>query len=414
MAPPVDPTDSILEVLNEFMVWYLTVRAPVISIDGLVESQAMAVDLIEGLKRVFPVRDGTESGWKLGKCHDVMHVAQIIALFGWSQNTSGDWGEHGHSELLKSLAGLINNKAIFMQFAQWHHKAGLLQRELVLDSDQALASKADDEQAAACELAVRYPLLHAAIHFKDLQYSKESLGKHGKGRYRLDVWSLPADRVPQLPLVKQHPILTELPTALGVFAYEFLQKQMGLNQVDDPTVAQANDVLVSCLPNPVLSTFGCLILKLPRCQGIQRIRSYPFGPGDTFHERNHRPTVFVIPPKRFSKQSYSCFNFKGPDDVGKLWVGRVELLFSCCFTWDQDVHCDLALVSFFYPFKVPPAIKGPLQKKAGCKMYYDPAPRRWIRAVPVRHIIGRLCLIGLLLCAVTSDSIDVCLTGLLS
>ena len=31
VAPPLDPTDSILEVLNEFMVWYLTVRAPVIS-----------------------------------------------------------------------------------------------------------------------------------------------------------------------------------------------------------------------------------------------------------------------------------------------------------------------------------------------------------------------------------------------
>ena len=97
---------------------------------------------------------------------------------------------------------------------------------------------------AACELAVKYPLLHAAVHFKDLQYSKESTGKHGKGRYRLDVWSLPADRDPQLPLVKHHPFLRELPTALGVFAYEFLQKQMGLDQEDNPTVAQANNVLV--------------------------------------------------------------------------------------------------------------------------------------------------------------------------
>ena len=30
VAPPVDPTDSILEVLNTFTVWYLTARAPVI------------------------------------------------------------------------------------------------------------------------------------------------------------------------------------------------------------------------------------------------------------------------------------------------------------------------------------------------------------------------------------------------
>ncbi len=33
--------------------------------------------------------------------------------------------------------------------------------------------------------------------------------------------------------------------------------------------------------------------------------------------------------------------------------------------------------------------------------YYDPAPRRWIRAFPVRHIIGRLCLICLMLWLVT-------------
>ena len=155
-------------------------------------------------------------------------------------------------------------------------------------------------------------------------------------------------------------------------------------------------MLVNCMPDPMLRTFGCLCMKLPGCQGIQRIRSYPFGPKDLFHQRNHRPTVFVIPPKRFSKLSYSCFDFKGPDDVGKLWVGRVELLFSCCFTWDQDVHCDIALVSFLYPFKVPEAIKGPLQK-AGCNMYHDPAPRHWIRVVPVRHIIGRSFLISLLL-----------------
>ena len=97
---------------------------------------------------------------------------------------------------------------------------------------------------------------------------------------------------------------------------------MGLDQLDNPTVEQANDVLVNCMPDPMLRTFGCLCMKLPGCQGIQRIRSYPFGPGDLFHKRNHRPTVFVIPPKRFSKLSYSCFDFKGPDDVASYgWGG---------------------------------------------------------------------------------------------
>ena len=111
-----------------------------------------------------------------------------------------------------------------------------------------LPSQGSKEDQAVCEqhseLAVKYPLLHAAVNFKDFQYSKASIGKHGKGRHRLDVWSLPADRVPQLPLVEQYPILRELPTALGVFDYEFLQKQLGLTQEDSPTIAQATVVPV--------------------------------------------------------------------------------------------------------------------------------------------------------------------------
>ena len=404
---PLDPTDSILEVHHVFMEWFLTIRMPDIALDCVVESQRMAEELIECLKRVFPDRGGKELCWKLGKCHDVLHVAGNIALFGWTHNTSGDWGEHGHQELLKCLAGLINNKDIFLQFARWHEKAGLLQRESDLHSDSESNSESepdlDSEPVAtgktrknhdnpSCELAVKYPLLHAAIHFKDLKYSKGSAGKHGTGRYTLEVWSLPADRVPQLPLVKEHPILTALPTALGVFAFDFLQTQMGLMQKEEPTVAQVNEVLVSGLTDPMLRTFACLSLKLPGCQGVQRIRSFPFGPKDRFHGRNHRPTVFVIPPKRFSGRAYRCFDFKGPDDLHKLWVGRLELLFTCCFRFNnQNIPCDLALVSFLYPFKVPEAM-GPLQQLSGCNMYYDPAPRHWIRAVPVQHIIGRLSL----------------------
>ncbi len=82
--------------------------------------------------------------------------------------------------------------------------------------------------------------------------------------------------------------------------------------------------------------------------------------------------------------------------VGDSWTFVLMLLYmgSGCSLWSSSCQ-------FFYPFKVPLAIKGPLQKKGSCKMYYDPAPWRWIRAVPVRHIIGRLCWIGLLLWLVT-------------
>ena len=396
--PPEDPTDQILEVLDTFMDWYITIRMPEIKIAALLESDSLASELLESLKRVFPDRDGKESGWKIGKCHDILHVAQTIALFGWTQNTSGEWGEHSHIELINSLAGLINNKDIFLQFARWHERSGMLQRELQVDavgsddgfdgvSSAGPISKRKKSENPPCELAVKYPLLHAAIQFKKLIYTIGSDGSHHEGRYKLDVWSLPANRVPQLDLVKEHPVLTKLPTALGVFAYDFLQKHLGIRQKSEPTVDEANHVLTECMIEPELRTFGCLSLKLPGCQGVQRIRSYPFGLSDRFHGRNCRPSVFVIPPKRFSGKSYHSFEFNGLDHVRRLWVGRVELFFTCKFRCQgQDVPCELALVSFLYLFDA----SGSLKQLAGSEMYYDPSPRQWLRVVPVRHIIGRL------------------------
>jgi hypothetical protein len=49
-------------------------------------------ELVETLNSVFPYREGKESGWKIRMCHDVLHVAENICFFGWSQNTSGEWG----------------------------------------------------------------------------------------------------------------------------------------------------------------------------------------------------------------------------------------------------------------------------------------------------------------------------------
>lgn len=411
-----DPIDSIYKVIIVFMEWYRVIQMPEIPIKLLVESNFMSAELIETLKSVFPDRDGKVSGWKVGKCHDVLHVAENIAMFGWTQNTSGEWGEHSHVVNIKCLMGLINNKDIFLQFAKWHQRAGMLQRDEDSHSDGSKSesesdldqdSSADDHGAKKtgkkkrsyaenppCELAVRYPLLHAAIHFKELIYTIGSYGPHQDGRYCLDIWSLPADRVPQLDLAIKHPAITAIPALLGVFAYEFMQKHLGLRRTGEPTVTQVNKVLKDNMSgNALLKTFGVLSLKLPGCQGVQRIRSYPFGPDDMFHGKNCRPTVFVIPPKQFNrrKASYQNFEFNGLHHANRLWVGRVELLFTCTFSAQpdgHDIHCELALISFLYSFNVPAAM-GPLQRKAGCTMYYDPAPNHWYRIVPVRHIIGR-------------------------
>jgi len=401
---PSDPVDQIFEALLAFFTWYLTVRSPELPMRLLIESNGMAVQLIETLKRVFPKRNGKledpETAWKVGKAHDVLHVAENIALFGWTQGTSGEWGEHSHIELIKSLVGLINNKDIFLQFARFHELNGMVQREMQAGAEadgeghQPRAKRKNSVENPPCELAVRYPLLHAAVHFKDLLYTKGSFGEHKQGRYILDLWSLPADRIPQLELAMKHPAIREIPSLLGVFAYDFLEKPLGLKPTSGmPTVEQINKVLTQNMNSELLRTFACLSLKLPGCQGVQRIRSYPFGPDDTFHGKNCRPSVFVIPPKRFNKHaaSYHSFQFEGPQHAKSLWVGRVELFFTCSFKspQGQEIPCELALLSFLYPFNVPAAF-GPLQRaQFGCPMYYDPAPNHWYRVVPLRHIIGR-------------------------
>lgn len=125
--------------------------------------------------------------------------------------------------------------------------------------------------------------------------------------------------------------------------------------------------------------------------GVQRICSFPFGPDDTFHGKNCRPTVFVIPPKQFNtnKTTYKNFEFKGLHHAKRLWVGRVELLFTCSFKepCGLDIPCELALVSFLYPFNVPEAME-PLQWSSGCTLYYCPK-QHWYHIVPIQRIIGR-------------------------
>ena len=80
-----------------------------------------------------------------------------------------------------------------------------------------------------------------------------------------------------------------------------------------------------------IRTFGALNMRWLGCEGVQRIRSYPFGVEDMFYEKNWRPTVFVIPPEPFSGVSRDAFVIRGVKDAKKLWVGRVELLFRCTF-----------------------------------------------------------------------------------
>jgi len=415
---PVDPVQDILCALNVFMDWYILARDPNPTISDLERLTDLGDELMEELKRVFPERSRTVSHWRFGKFHAVLHVVLVILLFGWSENTSGNWGEHSQTVLLKRIAGLTNGKDIFMQFLKWHERSDHLQELLARTGDKGSASRSKTRNGRApCELAIRYPLLKAAINFKDIVYEVQSDGRRHAGRYSVNIWAIAGQRSTLHWTVCEHSVMSELPTALGVFAYEFLPRTLGLQQLrGDPTVEQANQVLERQLKQRKsrhIHTFGCLTMRWPGCEGLQRIRSYPFGERDMFHKKNWRPIVFVIPPKPFSGTSRDAFVISGVDDAKKLWVGRVELLFRCTFLAadGSDVDCELAMISFLYRFKLPRAM-GHLQRHAGSLMYYEPDPK-WVRVVPARHIVGRAPLQRSYVMGGVRGTIPKCFAGLL-
>jgi hypothetical protein len=57
--------------------------------------------------------------WNFPKFHDVIHIPLWIILFGWIENFSGQAGERAHGEVLKALAGCINNQHVFKQYLRF-------------------------------------------------------------------------------------------------------------------------------------------------------------------------------------------------------------------------------------------------------------------------------------------------------
>jgi hypothetical protein len=98
------------------MEWYITARQPNLKISELQRLEELSTAMMEMMVQVFPNRDGTARGWKLGKFHAVVHTVLTIVMFGWTENTSGQWGERAHVDLMKSVARLTNNKDTFQQF----------------------------------------------------------------------------------------------------------------------------------------------------------------------------------------------------------------------------------------------------------------------------------------------------------
>ena len=212
-AAPGDPLHSlklvvglssgIVDCLLTFLRWYLLIQRRELLINDVSELLVRGQEMMESLKATFPDKSAEVQAWSFGKFHDILHLLLNIILCGWIEITSGQSGEGAHRELLKTLAGCVNNKEVFMQFLRfWERLEQWARAQLEEESDsgsdleaeahwQQRAEKSDSESTNACENAVRCPLSFMTLHCQHLHHRVSSVkGSRLMGGQRFNVWEL--------------------------------------------------------------------------------------------------------------------------------------------------------------------------------------------------------------------------------
>lgn len=93
--------------------------------------------------------------------------------------------------------------------------------------------------------------------------------------------------------------------------------------------------------------FQCLEMHHPECEGVQRVRCYPF-PEHEFQGRNITDPVFFKPVDNYKS------DFALPEDKDLLEFGRVQLLFSVLVPTKLGRHEeeDLVFIKYFKRYNV--------------------------------------------------------------
>ena len=82
LAPIVDPSDEIIEVLLAALQWDKQQRRFGLTAEGLEKLHALSVELLDLLKENMPDRTGGVKGWNFEKAHSILHKVRDILLSG--------------------------------------------------------------------------------------------------------------------------------------------------------------------------------------------------------------------------------------------------------------------------------------------------------------------------------------------
>lgn len=130
-----------------------------------------------------------------------------------------------------------------------------------------------------------------------------------------------------------------------------------------------------------VKVFNCLEMRHPLCDGVQRIRCYPF-PKHSFHGRRLLHTVFLLPVS-------ATRHFSLPRDKDSLQYGRVLLLFRILVSgaFGKIRPLDCAFIKYFDVYRVPDSDELHPASNNHIRLY---EPADWYDVVPASHILGRL------------------------
>jgi hypothetical protein len=96
-----------------------------------------------------------------------------------------------------------------------------------------------------------------------------------------------------------------------------------------------------------IRVFHCLAMQHPECEGVQRVRCYPF-PNHRFQGHNMKDSVFFKPVDNYKS------DFCLPQDRELLEFGRVMLIFSILVPtrMGRQEEEDLVFIRYFKPYNI--------------------------------------------------------------
>lgn len=149
-----------------------------------------------------------------------------------------------------------------------------------------------------------------------------------------------------LQTVEQAPVILA-PEQFAWFQKLLVQFKGSEAEVFCPSLQSQNSFVVLNTCWTQVKVFQSLVLRHPLCEGVQRIRCYPF-PKHTFHGRNAMDLVFMLPVSATGQ-------FSLPADKALLQYGRVLLYFQILVRGrlGKVKTLDCAFIKYFDVYNVP-------------------------------------------------------------